>query len=64
MPYAFVARSWELKKFYSIDILDSLGSSIRLDVVSNKIVRIVPSLNENINGEWITIRYVFFMILF
>lgn len=64
MPYAFVARSWELKKFYSIDILDSLGSSIRLDVVSNKIVRIVPSLNENVNGEWITIKYDFFMILF
>ena len=54
MPYAFNARSWELKKFKSIDIFDSLGSSIRIDVSNNKILRIVPFLNESINEEWIT----------
>lgn len=38
MPYAFVARSWELKKYQSIDILDSLGSSIRIDVSNIKLL--------------------------
>lgn len=54
MPYAFNARSWELISTESIDILDSLGSSISIDVVNNKVRRIVPVLNEIINGEWIT----------
>jgi len=54
MPYAFSARSWELRKFKSIDILDALGSSIRLDVVNNSIVRIVPYIDEVVNEEWIT----------
>lgn len=34
MPYAFIARSWESKKYYSVDILDSLGSSVRLDIIN------------------------------
>lgn len=46
MPYAFGARSWELKKYNSIDILDSLASSIRIDVVNNAVVRIVPCIDE------------------
>jgi NADH dehydrogenase/NADH:ubiquinone oxidoreductase subunit G len=51
MPYAFTARAWEFVNFESIDVLDSLGSSIRLNVLNNKIMRILPSLNENINEE-------------
>jgi NADH-quinone oxidoreductase chain G len=53
-PYAFVARSWELKSIESIDILDGLGSNIRLDVRGYEIMRILPRLNENINEEWIS----------
>jgi NADH dehydrogenase (ubiquinone) Fe-S protein 1 len=51
MPYAFTARSWEINKYNSIDILDAMGSSIRIDVVNNKVVRILPSLNETLNEE-------------
>jgi NADH dehydrogenase/NADH:ubiquinone oxidoreductase subunit G len=51
MPFAFKARPWELIKVYSIDILDSMASSVRLDVRNNLIMRIVPSLNEEINEE-------------
>lgn len=53
-PYAFIARSWELKSIESIDILDGLGSNIRLDVRGYEIMRILPRLNENINEEWIS----------
>jgi len=51
MPYSFTTRSWEVKHFYSIDFLDALGSSIRLDVVNNSVVRVLPSLNEELNEE-------------
>lgn len=54
MPYAFSARSWELKKFKSIDILDALGSSIRVDIINNNISRIVPYMDEIVNEEWIS----------
>ena len=54
MPYAFTARSWELNSFESIDILDSLASSIRLDVANNKVMRVIPILDEFVNEEWIT----------
>lgn len=54
MPYAFSARPWELTSIESIDILDALASSIRMDVVNNQIVRILPCINENLNEEWIT----------
>jgi len=54
MPYAFKQRPWELKHVPSIDILDSLGSSIRIDIANNSIVRIVPYLDESVNEEWIT----------
>jgi len=43
-----------LKKTYTIDILDSILSSIRIDVANGNVVRVVPSLNEHINEEWIT----------
>jgi len=51
MPKAFEARAWELKAHYSLDILDSLMSSIRIDTVNNQIMRIVPCLNEAVNEE-------------
>jgi len=54
MPYAFTARAWELNSIESIDVLDSLASSIRVEVVNNTIKRILPLLNEQINEEWIT----------
>jgi len=53
-PYAFSARSWELKKTESVDIMDAVGSSIRLDSRGMKILRTLPRLNEEINEEWIS----------
>ena len=60
-PYAFKARSWELKKKEGIDILDSIGSNIQIDIFNNEIVRILPKTNFDINKEWITnkTRYFF-----
>jgi NADH-quinone oxidoreductase subunit G len=51
-PYAFVARSWELKKTDSIDVLDAVGTNIRLDSRGPEILRILPRLNEDVNEEW------------
>jgi NADH-quinone oxidoreductase subunit G len=53
-PYAFKARSWELKKTESIDVMDAVGSNIRLDSRGLEIMRILPRLNEEINEEWIS----------
>ncbi len=53
-PYAFKARSWELTKTESIDVMDAVGSNIRLDSRGLEIMRILPSLNEEINQEWIS----------
>ncbi|MEE2694783.1 MAG: NADH-quinone oxidoreductase subunit NuoG [Pseudomonadota bacterium] len=53
-PYAFVARPWELKKTNSIDVFDAVGSNIRLDSKGDKILRVLPRLNEEINQEWIS----------
>jgi len=60
-PYAFKARSWELKSIETIDLFDSLGSNIRLDVRGSEIMRILPINNEIINEEWISdkARYAF-----
>ena len=60
-PYAFKARSWELKKKEGVDILDSIGSNIQINIFNNDIVRILPKTNSNINKEWITnkTRYFF-----
>jgi NADH dehydrogenase (ubiquinone) Fe-S protein 1 len=52
--YAFKARPWELKSIESIDIFDSLGSNIRVDVKGNEIMRILPKRNDFLNEEWIT----------
>lgn len=53
-PYAFKARSWELKKTDSIDIMDALGSGIRIDSHSLEVMRIIPRVNEDINEEWLS----------
>lgn len=53
-PYAFVARPWELYSIESIDVLDSLGSNIRLDLRGSEIVRVLPKLNPIFRVEWIS----------
>ncbi|KAF9181498.1 NADH dehydrogenase (ubiquinone) 78K chain precursor, 5-prime end [Haplosporangium sp. Z 767] len=55
-PYTFNARPWELKNTESIDVLDALGSSIRVDSRGVEVMRILPRLNEDINEEWISDR--------
>jgi NADH-quinone oxidoreductase subunit G len=52
-PYAFNARSWELAKTESIDVLDAVGSNIRIDSRGREVMRILPRLNEAVNEEWI-----------
>ncbi|KAI1780564.1 NADH-ubiquinone oxidoreductase 78 kDa subunit mitochondrial precursor [Hypoxylon cercidicola] len=52
-PYAFRARPWELKKTESIDVLDGLGSAIRVDSRGLEVMRVLPRLNDDVNEEWI-----------
>lgn len=52
-PYAFRARPWELQHFESVDVLDALGSNIRVDSRGLQVMRIIPRLNDDINEEWI-----------
>ncbi|MCX5493157.1 NADH-quinone oxidoreductase subunit NuoG [Kaistia dalseonensis] len=53
-PYAFHARPWELVKTESIDVMDAVGSNIRVDVRGREVMRILPRLNEAVNEEWIS----------
>jgi NADH-quinone oxidoreductase subunit G len=53
-PYAFEARPWELKKTESIDVMDAVGSNIRVDTYNWEVKRILPRLNNFINEEWIS----------
>src|SRR5205823_2163107 len=53
-PYAFVARPWELNKTESIDVMDALGSTIRIDTRGREVMRILPRVNEDVNEEWIS----------
>ena len=53
-PYAFEARPWELKKTESIDVMDAVGSNIRVDTYNWEVKRILPRLNNEINEEWIS----------
>lgn len=53
-PYAFKARSWELRKVETIDVMDAVGSNVRFDARGVEIMRILPRLNEEINEEWIS----------
>jgi NADH-quinone oxidoreductase subunit G len=52
-PYAFIARPWELQKTESVDVLDAVGSNIRVDWRGPQVLRILPRLNEDVNEEWI-----------
>ncbi len=53
-PYAFEARPWELKKTESVDVMDAVGSNIRVDTYNWEVKRILPRLNNNINEAWIS----------
>ncbi len=53
-PYAFTARAWELRRTPSIDVMDGVGSAIRVDSRGREVMRILPVLNEDINQEWIS----------
>lgn len=53
-PYAFAARPWELGKTQSIDVMDAVGSAIRVDTRGREVMRILPRINENVNEEWIS----------
>ena len=52
-PYAFTARSWELRPTESVDASDGIGAAIRVDARGQEVMRIVPRLNEEVNEEWI-----------
>src|SRR5690606_14760376 len=53
-PYAFTARPWELVKTESIDVMDALGSSIRVDTKGREVMRILPRNHDGVNEEWIS----------
>ena len=53
-PYAFTARSWELVKTETIDIMDALGSNVRIDTKGREVMRIIPRNHDGINEEWIS----------
>jgi NADH-quinone oxidoreductase subunit G len=53
-PYAFAARPWELGKTQSIDVMDGVGSAIRIDTRGREVMRILPRVNEAVNEEWIS----------
>ena len=53
-PYAFTARPWELTKTESIDVMDALGSSIRVDAKGREVMRILPRNHDGVNEEWIS----------
>ena len=53
-PYVFEARPWELKKTETIDVMDAVGSNIRVDTYGWEVKRILPRINEDLNEEWIS----------
>src|SRR5205807_4311546 len=53
-PYAFAARPWELGKTESTDVMDSVGSAIRIDTRGREVMRILPRVNDDVNEEWIS----------
>lgn len=59
-PYSFTARPWELTKTESIDVMDALGSNIRVDTKGREVMRILPRNNDGVNEEWLSdkSRYV------
>ncbi|PJN96387.1 NADH-quinone oxidoreductase subunit G, partial [Amaricoccus sp. HAR-UPW-R2A-40] len=55
-PYAFTARPWELTKTESIDVIDALGSSVRVDAKGREVMRILPRNHDGVNEEWLSDR--------
>ncbi len=55
-PYAYVTRPWELRKTDSVDVLDAVGTNIRIDTRSGEVLRILPRTNEEVNEEWLADR--------
>jgi len=53
-PYAFAARPWELNKTESVDVMDAVGSAIRVDTRGREVMRILPRTNDDVNEEWIS----------
>jgi NADH-quinone oxidoreductase subunit G len=53
-PQIFEMRPWELKRMPGIDVMDAVGSNIRLDVRQRQVMRILPRINEDVNEEWIS----------
>ncbi|SLN34051.1 NADH-quinone oxidoreductase chain 3 [Roseovarius litorisediminis] len=53
-PYAFTARPWELTKTETIDVMDALGSNIRVDCKGREVMRILPRNHDGVNEEWIS----------
>ncbi len=53
-PYEFKARAWELRKTETIDVMDAVGSNIRVDSRGREVLRILPRTHENVNEEWIS----------
>jgi len=53
-PYAFTARPWELTKTETIDVMDALGSNIRVDTKGREVMRIIPRNHDGVNEEWIS----------
>src|SRR6476619_1762636 len=51
-PYSFEARPWELKRVPAIDVMDAVGTNIRLDVRGRQVMRVLPRINEAVNEEW------------
>ena len=53
-PYAYEARPWELRKTLTIDVMDAVGTNIRLDSRGRQVLRCVPRINDDVNEEWAT----------
>ena len=54
LPYTFIARPWELKTVYSVDVLDGMGPAIEVNYRGGELMRILPRIHEEINQEWIS----------
>ena len=52
-PYAFIARSWELTRTDSVDVLDAVGTNIRVDSRGPEVLRVLPRINDEVNEEWL-----------
>jgi NADH-quinone oxidoreductase subunit G len=53
-PFEYRARTWELRKTESVDVMDAVGSNIRIDARGSEVMRILPRLHEDVNEEWIS----------